>query len=146
MAVDISAIRVALATAVDSVTGVRAYPRDPGQTVTSSEANTAVVVVPGDDPMVHYNDAFRGGLSELHMRLEVRCQLADFTAAQKRVEELLSAGTGTSRSLHDAVRTDPTLAGAVSDCLPTEARIVGVTDGWLVAEIDVRIITRRITT
>lgn len=141
--VDLTTIRDAMATRIGTVTGVRAYARMPGPIVTSSEANTAVIVMPDPETYVSYWDAFKGGLATVNLRLEIVCQLADFGAAQKRVDELMSAGTGTTRSLLDAVQADRTLGGTVADTHVGEGRYDGERDGWLTAVMIARLIMRR---
>jgi hypothetical protein len=139
----LSTIRDALATRIDGVTGVRAFGRMPGNIPTSSEANTAVIVMPDPDQYVSYWEAFKGGCAEVRFRLLIICQLADFPAAQKRVDELMSAGTGSTMSLLDAVQADRTLGGTVADAHVGEGQYTGEQEGWLAAHMTVRCVMRR---
>ena len=141
--VDLTAIRIALANAVNVVSGVRAYPTQPGPIATSSSTETMVVVMPDEDTYVNYWEAFKGGAAEVRLRLVIICQMADFAAAQRRVDALMSAGTGTTRSLLDAVQTDRTLSGTVGDTHVGDGRYDGERDGFLTASMSVRCVMRR---
>jgi len=137
--IDLAAIRSALATVLDAVSGVRAYARVPGQIVTSTDA-TAVVIM-GGSPYVDYEANLLGACPEVNLELQIVVQAADLQAAQKRLDELLSTGTGSTRSLYDAIYNNQTLSGAVSHCSPpSEASQPTLTeDPWLVARMSVNV-------
>ena len=139
--IDLGAVRTALATVLDAVTGVRAYAQVPGTIVTSSEANTAVLVVPGE-PYVDYAGALNGGCAEVNLEVQILVQMADLSAAQTRLDSLLGKGTGSTRSLYDAILGNRTLSGAVTACEPplTAGGVTTTPEGWLAAKFEVNIL------
>lgn len=158
MALDLGAIRQALADRVNTVAGLRAYAELPEQVATSSGGVTAVMVAPGagDDYVSYFvsfgssSDPAKGNLCEVAMRLIVAVPYIDTRAAQERLDAVLSAGTGQSLSLIDALLEDQTLAGTVATLIPRAARppyqlIVGENDAtrYLAADVEVALWTRR---
>lgn len=141
-------IRAGLKAVLDGVDGVRGYDYTPGQLVTSSSGATAVVVMaPQSAAYVEYLEASSGGQVLVYVELRVYVQLVDLASAQKRLDELLSAGTGQARSLFDAVRADRTLGGTVMDCVPessTGAEEVSVGEvRYLAASLNCLILAQR---
>lgn len=103
---NLTAIRTALAALVNTVPAVRAYAEAPDQVATSSGGSTAVCVLPGDPYIEDYHETMGRGLATARFRLAVICQRADLEAAQRRVDELLSSGTGETRSLIDVLQSN----------------------------------------
>lgn len=142
-------IREALRDTLNAVDGVRGYDYVPGTLVTSSAGATAVVVAaPPDGPYVEYLHASMGGQVRVNFELRVYVQLVDMPSAQRRLDELLSAGTGETKSLFDGIRVDASLNGTVMDCTVQEASghekvTVGEAD-YLSAVLSVLVLTQRI--
>jgi hypothetical protein len=120
-------IRAALKDVLDGVEDVRGYDYMPGKLATSSAGQTAVVIgSPENGPYISYLRASEGGQVEVNFELRVFVQFVDLAASQKRLDDLLSAGTGEGRSLFDAIRADNSLNGTVMDCVLHEASGAGV--------------------
>jgi len=112
MAVDIAAIRTAIAERISDVCGISAYPFDVVSTV-----YPRAIVLPGT-PLVEYHTTFGQGLSQLNFVVEVRTVATDPVPAQETLATFCGAGTGQTLSILDAledVGTDntPQLDGAV---------------------------------
>jgi hypothetical protein len=120
-------IRAALRDVLDGVEDVRGYDYMPGKLATSSSTSTAVVVgSPENGPYISYLRASEGGQVEITFELRVFVQFVDYQSSQKRLDDLLSAGTGETRSLFDAIRTDRSLNGTVMDCVLVDASGAGI--------------------
>jgi hypothetical protein len=143
-------VRQAIADQLGSIDGVRVYATQPDQLAVP--AGGAIVVQPAA-AYVDYVQAMSGGLSELRYTLLVVAARTSERSAQARLDELLSAGLGETRSVYDALKPndDPqTLGGVVQDVglmtasAPTALEAGEVT--YLAAEIDIRVLVRRLHT
>lgn len=107
---NLAEIRQAVADSVADVAGVRPYAYVPDF---KAAGQADVVVVDADDSgyIDSYQEAFRNGLAMVKLRLTVYVQASSDRTASIRMDELLSSGTGESRSLIDAVMADVTLGG-----------------------------------
>ena len=143
MSLQIKTVRDNLKTLIDAVSGVRAYDTVPGNPATNSASDTAVIIRPATGRYIDYSQAFQGGLCRMDLELLILVPVSSMRAAQDRLDDLLSAGVGSTRSLFDAIRgsVPQTLSGACSDVMPTVARDVGsqVVNGvdYLEAYIDI---------
>lgn len=145
---NLTEIRAALRDVLDGVDGVRGYDYMPGQIVTSSSLATAVVIrEPENGTYVSYLEASTGGQVQIHFDLRVYVQFVDLASAQRRLDDLFSAGTGESRSLFDAILAGRTLDGTAMDCVPYEssapelATIAGVE--YLAASLSCLVLAQR---
>lgn len=121
---DLTAIRQALCDLVNTVDGCRGYPFVPALAASSTAASVAVWVAPSAGEYVGYFATFDGpggALADVQMRLVPLVPLTDAQSAQRRLDQLLSSGTGQDRSLVDALTADATLGGVVEACWPTVA-------------------------
>lgn len=114
MALDTRVIREAIADRLREWCGLTAYPFDQRTSV-----YPRAIVLPGS-PSVEYHRAM-GDLVSLTYRVEVRTVAADPVSAQIALAEFVDAGTGKTRSVHDALLdvatgdTTPTLGGVVEN-------------------------------
>jgi hypothetical protein len=92
-----------------------------------------VVALPANGNYISYLEASSGGQVQIRFDLRVYVQFTDYGASQRRLDDLLSAGSGETRSLVDAVLGDRTLGGTVMDCVPLEA---SVSELATIAQID----------
>jgi hypothetical protein len=156
--VNLGDIRVALADLLNTIPGVRGYPRRVDNYATSTgDGLSAVMVVPGNPYVAYYENGTMtgsvvGGLGTVRMMLQVRVPRADEVSAQIRVDELISSGTGEARSIYDTIRPadlQQRLGGLVDDVSVVAARvgIVEEQDGltYVGADIDLEIMARRVT-
>jgi hypothetical protein len=146
--VNLTEIRAGLADALGVVDGVRSYDSMPGKLATSSSSSTAVVVgAPVNGAYVEYLEASSGGQAKVNFELRVFVQFMDLAQSQRRLDDLLSAGTGETLSLFDAIRADNTLGGTVMDCAPMEstgAEVVTVAEvQYLAASLHCLVLARR---
>jgi len=117
---DIQAIRRALAATIKaSITrtpNVYAYlPESPA---------LPCIAVTADDPYANYFQTL-GMNPECDLRFLVRaCASGRAEDAMILIDDLLSAGTGTTSSIVDAIRANPTLDGLVEACNPGTSRMV----------------------
>ena len=153
-------IRAAIADLLNTIPGVRAYPyrRDNYATATG-DGNTAIMVVPGDPYVDYYGEnatmtgAALGGQSDVRLMLQVRVPRVSEEAAQIRLDELISTGTGEARSIYDTLRPNDhepqTLAGLIEGLGVISARVGIVEDtadglSYVGADIDLQMTARRV--
>ncbi|MGL5936376.1 MAG: hypothetical protein ACRCZI_12245 [Cetobacterium sp.] len=153
---DLKAVRHALAEAINAVPDLRVVDHVPDQIPVGEQISAVALVQPAAD-YVDYHKAFAGGLAELHYVVQVVVLRTDPTSATDLLDDFLSAGTGATRSIFDALRsqlaaTGGALNGVVDDCLAMRARNIGPTsDGpddkaaYLSASIDVTVYVKRST-
>lgn len=134
---DVAAVRDGLKVRLATVDGLRAY-----DTIPDSIAVPAAVVVP-DEPFIDYLVAMQGGSVQLNFRVTLLTSRSSSRSGQDLLDDLLSAGTGETRSVFDAIRADKTLGGVVADTIPFEAGDYGMTDiegqQYMKADIRVRV-------
>jgi hypothetical protein len=154
--VNVLDICVALKDLLNTVPGVRAYETRVDNYATSTgDGLTAVMVVPGNPLVGYYENATmtgstRGGICTLRLMLQVRVPRVSEVAAQKRIYELVSTGTGEARSIYDAIRPSDlqqTLGGLVDDIgvVTATVGVVEEQDGltYVGADIALEILARR---
>lgn len=123
MAVDIAAIRTAIAERITEVCGINAYPFDVPSTV-----YPRAIVLPGS-PLVEYHAAMRD-LCRLNFVIEVRTNSTDPVPAQAELAAFCGAGTGQTASVFDALEdvavdaTTPTLDGAVENITVEQVEVL----------------------
>lgn len=136
---NLAAIRDGLETRLATVSGLRAH-----DTVPDTLVPPAAVVVP---ERVDYHVAMRKGLCAVRFRVQVVAQRVAERSGQDLLDGYLSAGTGLTSSLVDAIEADRTLGGAASDVVVEAASAYGpVTYGgvdYLGAELAVVVYTPR---
>jgi len=119
MALDVQAIREAIATRLSDRCGVTAYPFD-----VSSVVYPRMIVMPGS-PFISYHETLGNGLVELAFEIEVRATATDPIGGQLALCPFLNAGTLQDRSVLTALEevatgdTTPTLGGAVENIVVT---------------------------
>ena len=115
MTITTATIREAIASRIQDVCGITAYPFD-----VSSTVYPRAIVMTGS-PTIEYHSTFGQGLSVLRFEVEVRTVAADPVPAQRALSEFVD--TGTSRSVLDALErvdspaTTPTLGGVVENII-----------------------------
>lgn len=122
---DVDGIRDGLKTALETVTGLRAYDTF-NDDITVTTVGGAVVVP--DDPFIDYLQAMQGGLAVLNFRVVLLASRATERTGQDTIDALLSAGTGETKSVVDALRANKTLGGKAHDTVPHTARDYGTTE------------------
>jgi hypothetical protein len=124
MALNIGAIRAALAAQIQSHVsrGVNVYD---GYTP-ASPTPPCVLITPNPDVYITYHATFsQTGLAIVHLRLTIAVPPGPDTDGQKTLDEFLSAGTGQSNSVLDAILTDKTLGGTAGDCVVQSVEFLG---------------------
>jgi hypothetical protein len=111
---DLAAIRDGLADAIRTLPGVTVYKTPP------TSVNPPAVVIHSGEPLVEYHTANARGLATVRLNVSVLVSRADDTRAVQALDGYLSSGTGSDRSLIDAIEADRTLGGAV-DSLAVES-------------------------
>jgi hypothetical protein len=120
---DVEAVRSGIKTTIEAnVVGLRVY------TWASASISTPAIVVTTGDPFLSYHVANAKGLVEARFDLTILVGRASEIRSQELLDEYLSAGTGASKSIIDALESDRTLGGSVSDCIVTEASAYFTTD------------------
>ncbi len=120
MALDIGAIRSGLATRLATVSGLKVYRVAAGEL-----SPPAAVVLPSGDDFLDYHRAMAKGLTRTSWRIVVATSKTLEASGQDLLDDYLSAGTGQSKSLIDAIEGDKTLGGAVDDTHVSVARAYG---------------------
>lgn len=139
MSMDVDEVCVMLADQIaGDVPSLAVLPYPPDQ-IPAGVADFAYVEVDGVD----YWEAFSNGLAFLRLQLTVNVQLVDPRSAHTRIRDLLSSGTGETRSIIDAVMADRTVGGLTGGMIvDTATRPHVESDGEqrrLVSELTMRI-------
>lgn len=143
---DLQAVREAVDTRLATITTTRTFPFPPDQV---PAGNATVIVITPADVYVSYQEAFAKGLAVIRLVISPWIPYADPRSAFNRLDELLSSGTGETRSIIDKLMdTDRTLSGAIGDVVlesVTGVRVVQSPDNvrYLTADLNVRILTGR---
>lgn len=152
MSLDLALLRTTLETILTGVPDCRGYSFVPPAPVSSSANLVAVVVEPGPGQYVSYNESFSGtatkALCEVVFHLRPLIPYSEPETAQRRLDQLLSAGTGATRSIPDVLQANRTLSGTVEDSQITEASEVGVITldngmAYLTCRLELEIYLRR---
>lgn len=107
---NLALVRAALADLVGNVPNIRVFDYRPDAIpVGVADAVTIEPETAGD--YVEYQAAFNAGLGWANYQLTVWVPASDLRSAHMRMDELLSSGTGLTRSIIDAVMADRTLGG-----------------------------------
>lgn len=109
----IGTIRTALKTRLDAASMTRSvavfdYAPDDPDAITQYPC----IVIRHASPIDYAVTFGPAGIAELPLLVEVRAQAADGRSAEKVLDDLLSAGTGATSSVYDAIMGDVTLGGA----------------------------------
>lgn len=128
MAVDVVAIREAVATRIEDYTGLRSYPFP-----VQSDVYPRAMVLNGSPLLSTVHGTFRSPLCDMSLLVEVATRAMDPVVAQQTLAAYVSSGTGFEQSsvmdaLEDLVTGEqtPTLNGAVENI---NVEQVSVTDG-----------------
>lgn len=123
MAFDLAAIRTALETRLATVSGLRCY-----EYVPDKPEVPAAIVGPQPGEFVDFQRAFSKGLVEVRLKVMVLVARPSERAAQVALDGYISAGTGKTSSVIDAIAGDRTLGGTVTDSVVTVATDYGSVD------------------
>jgi hypothetical protein len=113
----IQTIREAVKTLIDGygitpTAAVHAYP--PFITADNTQQYPCVLITHAAAGTEYATTFGPKGVAQLSLMLEIRTNAADPVSSAIAMDALLSAGTGATRSVFDAVASDPTLGGLVS--------------------------------
>lgn len=150
---DLRAIREAVAERLQAVPGVWAYAW-PADHVATSGAAIGVTVSNGEEAYVDYAESFGPSRTEqVYLTVTVYVPYVDPRSAWNTLDELLSTGTATSRSLVDALMyeaspPDRTLGGVCQHIKVDGVTNLGFRDSeqgarYLTADLPVHIIAKR---
>lgn len=136
----VKAIRDALKEAMQSVDGLRVY-----DTMPENVQSPAAVVLP-DDPFIEYHSTFGNGVATMHFKVTLLVSRKSARAGQDTLDDLLSSGTGETKSVMDAIEASA-LGNTVDDAIVEEAVDYGVTevagDSYFKADLKVTALARR---
>lgn len=142
MAFNLAAIRDGIKTNLATIAGLRVY-----DTIPSADLVVPAAVV--QPAKIRYQEAFKGGLVEAIMRVTILCSAADARSGQDQLDAFLSAGTGQTSSIVDAIEADKTLNGSAdSSAVQVEHEIdygraeVNGSAYWK-ADIDIKVLRAR---
>lgn len=105
MAFDLGAIRDGLQVRLQTVSGLRVFDLIPDRDI----AVPAAVVQP---VRISYQLAFKRGPVDARLRVTLLTSAGNDRSGQDQLDAYLSAGTGETSSIVDAIEADPTLGGA----------------------------------
>lgn len=106
MAFDVSAIRDGVKTALSTIDGLRPYDIIPDRDLVVP----AAVVQP---VKIGFTEAFGRGPVDLRLRVTLLTSAGNDRTGQDQLDGFLSAGTGQTTSVVDALEADRTLGGSV---------------------------------
>lgn len=143
MALDLAAIRAGLATRLATITGLTVA--DAG--IDNIPAPPAAIVLPGNDTGVDYHQSFGSGLCQVPYRVVILVGRDTIVASQDLLDSYLSAGTGQTVSVLDAIYSDETLGGTVEhvkvDGFDTYGRLEWGGVDWLGAVVNLTVRQKR---
>lgn len=116
---DLGAQRTGLEARLETVTGLHVYRTVPGDILAP-----AAVVTPADE-FLDYHLAHQKGLASATWRVIVATSKVMDAAGQDLLDAYLSAGSGHTRSLIDAIEGDKTLGGVVDSTHVSVGRSYG---------------------
>lgn len=108
----IGTIRTALKTRLDAASMTRAVAVYDYVDDRDAVTQYPCIFIGHADPVDYAITFGSAGIAELPLEVEVRAQAADQRSAEKVLDDLLSAGTGATSSVYDAINADRTLGGA----------------------------------
>lgn len=108
MAFDLGAIRDGVKDRLATISGLRVYDVIPDRDL----AVPAAVVQP---VRISYQQAFKRGPVDARLRVTILTSAGSDRTGQDQLDAYLSAGTGESSSIVDAIEADPTLGGAADN-------------------------------
>jgi hypothetical protein len=147
---DLAAIREGVAELLGALPGVRVYPYPPDQFDTSGSA-AAVVIAPGE-PYASYTDTFKreNALGQVNLIVSPYVQMVSDRAAWATLDELLSTGSASTRSLPEALLfADQTFVATFAEAIgvddPTNVQALTLEGGarYLTCELPIRVYARR---
>jgi hypothetical protein len=127
----VSQVKAALATAVGTITGLRAYDRQPDQLNPPFAFPTL--------ESIDYHGAMRNGLVTHTYRITVICGRAAERSSERYLDTMLSYDQG---GIRYAIEQDTSLGGVVSTCIVQSATNIGTVDGndGIYLTVDFRVI------
>lgn len=124
MGLDLQTIRGALATQLRAFVSSQVNVYD--GYIPDSPTPPAIIVGPDPDTYITYHESFsQTGLAAVHFRLTVITPPGPGVDGQIALDSFLSAGTGTTNSVLDALDADRTFAGTVSAHVVTRVEALG---------------------
>lgn len=146
---DLAAIREGVAELLGALPGVRTYSFPPDRFDTSGAA-VAVVIAPGE-PYASYTETFKKttALGQINLVVSPYIQYVSDRAAWATLDELLSTGSASTRSLPEALLFGDQTLGGVAETIsvdgPTNVQVQ--TDDknirYLTCELPIRVYARR---
>ena len=112
MAIDLHAIRNALAVQIAAVTGLRAQAE-----VKDQVAPPVALVLPGN-PLITYGDTMDGAVTIGLAVLLLLSDAAPTEKVQRALDVYLGIGSGEGESIAGAIMSDMSLGGTVEWCIP----------------------------
>lgn len=106
MAFDVGAIRSGLKTRLETIEGLRSFDLIPDRDVPVP----AAVVQP---VRISYEETFGRGIVQAWFRITILVSAGNDRTGQNRLDAYLSAGTGQTLSIVDAIEADKSLGGSV---------------------------------
>jgi hypothetical protein len=137
----LQAIREALANQIQAhvARSISAHPYDPGD-----HTQPAVVIRPATDYIAYFGTMGPNGDADVLLEVDIEVATAQPASAGIAMDDFLSAGTGNTSSVIDAIFFDKTLGGLVDNCIALTADgPVERDDGVLVATVHVQIIVTK---
>lgn len=107
----IGTIRAALKTRLDAATMTRSVAVYDYCDDRDAVTQYPCIFIGHADPIEYAVTYGAQGIAQMSFEVEVRTQAADNRSAEKVLDDLLSAGTGATSSLYDAICADRTLGG-----------------------------------
>lgn len=143
MALDLVAIRGGIVGALDTIDGLNVA----GFATDSPPPPPAAIVMPGSDNGVDYHLSFGRGLCKIPYRVVLLAARDNPAGSQDLLDGYLSAGTGQTSSVLDALYADKTLGGTVDDLVvdgfDNYGRIEWGGVLWLGAVVNLTVQTKR---
>ena len=115
------------------------FAYDPGD-----HTQPAIVIRPAAAYVAYFGTMGPNGDADILLDVDIEVATAQPASAGIAMDDYLSAGTGNTSSVIDAIHSDRTVAGTVGDCVCLTADApVERDDGVLVGTVHVQIIVRK---
>lgn len=139
---NVATIRDGFKTRLETVSGLRAFDTFP-----AGEIPVPAAVVLPSDPFITYPETIAPGICTLNFRVTLLASFSSDRTGQDTIDAYLSAGTGQTLSVVDALRGDRTLGGAAQTLVIESANDYGITEvagnQYVKADLLVTVTSRR---
>ena len=112
---DVTTIREGIKTNLSVISGLAVHP------VMGGSVNPPAALIQPADDFIDYHTANAKGLCTIRFNLQLLVGRQDERRAQEALDAYLSAGTGETKSVVDAIEADKTLNGSCAECIVTGA-------------------------